>query len=608
MLALVIVIVMLAGGLTYRMVDLQVVNPDEFVAWGESQRLRTVELQGRRGALLDRNGEQLAISIPQRTIWADPRLVTDPQTTAAELALLLGLPEEQVLARLTTDAAFVYIARQVDDERADAVEAAELSGVFSLDEARRFNPSGEELARAVVGTVGIDHDGLSGLELQYDDVLSGATGQVALETAPDGQTIASGGRAEVPAQPGSDLVLSIDRPLQFEVERMLMAQVEAMGAKGGVVVVMNPGTGEMLAMASVDRDDDGRAVPAGENRAVTWAFEPGSITKPLTFAAVLEEGVATPESVREVPSTLQLYEDEFSDSSPHETARWSVAEILVKSSNIGTTLWAMDLGAEAIDEYFRELGFGTPTALDAVGESDGILIDLDQWSGTSIATIPIGQGISVTSVQMLSAFNVIANGGLYVPPRLVLESVDALGRSSEIPTAPTRRVVSENTTEQLQVILADVVESGTGQRAVVPGYTVGGKTGTARKPQPGGGYEDGAGNYRYTASFAGFLPAEAPELSILVTIDEPSASIYGGYAAAPLFAQIAQYAVRRFQIPPAADAIVTDAEPEVTPEPIELVRGSVAQLPPPPEVPDESSSDEGSEEGSAEPADGGGGG
>ncbi len=579
LLALVVTFVLLAGALTARLVELQVGNPDPFVAWGEAQRITSVPLPGRRGELLDRNGEQLAISIPQTTLWADPRLVTDPVGAAEQLAPLLDLEPEVVQARLAANGAFSYLARKVDDETATAVVALGVDGVFTLEEQRRFNPSGDQLARSVLGTVGLDNEGLSGIELLYEDLLAGEEGVLHFERAPNGYTIASGSRDLTPAQQGVDLHLTIDRPLQFEVERSLTGWVEEMGARGGVVVAMRPGTGEVLAMATVGRDDDGRAVPSTENRAVTWAFEPGSIMKPLTFAAVLEDGIAEPGSVRAVPSTLQLYDDVFSDSSPHETLQWSVRDILVKSSNIGTVLWARDLGGERLYHYLRDFGFGSLTPLDFIGETPGIMLDLDDWSGTSIATIPTGQGISVTPLQMLTAMNTIANRGVYVPPKLVLDAVDADGESHPMAEAAIRRVVSEETAQSLVEIMTSVVIEGTGQNAQLPGYAVAGKTGTARKPLPTGGYQDAAGNYRYTASFIGFLPAESPEISFLVTIDEPSATIYGGYAAAPLFAELAQYAARRFQIPPVAE-LVTDAAPELVELPLDPVRGETA---PPPE-------------------------
>lgn len=577
-----LVFLAMAGALTYRLVELQVRSPGDLVAFGESQRVHQIALPGRRGALLDRNGEQLAFSIPQRTVWADPRLVVDPQRSAQLLAPVLGIDEAFVLERLTTDAAFVYLARQVTDETADAVEALGLEGVAFLAEPRRFNPSGS-LASSVIGVVGVDHDGLSGIEKQYDDLLSGVPGEVQLETAPGGRTIATATLDERPAEQGVDLTLSIDRPLQFEVERMLTNTVEEMAAKGGVVIAMKPATGEILAMSTVVRDDDGFVVSSSENRAVTWAFEPGSITKPLSFAAVLEEGIATPDSIRAVPAAYQLYDSEFTDSSPHPTEDWSVTDILVKSSNIGTMLWSMDLGSEGIDRYFRSFGFGTPSSLDFIGESNGVMLDLDEWSGTSIATIPIGQGISVTPVQMLSAFNVIANGGLYVPPQLVVSAVDGEGETIELEPGATRRVVSERTARQLQSILAGVIDHGTGQQAAVAGYTVAGKTGTAWIPQPGGGYVDAAGYRHYMASFAGFLPAQSPEISILVTIEEPTTQIYGGYAAAPLFADISEYAMRRFQVPPAGEVVLatTEAELDAEASSTELVRGQVAPEPEP---------------------------
>ena len=568
LLGLLLVILLAAGGLTYRMVVLQITSPEQFVAYGETQRLRTQDLPGRRGALLDRNGEQLAISIPQRTIWADPRLVTDKEGTALALSEVLDVSYAFLLERLTTDAAFVYLERQVDDTTAELVASYELAGVAAYDEPRRFNPSGSTLANAVIGQVGVDHEGLSGLELQFDDLLAGVAGEINLETAPDGRTIATGTRSETPAETGATLTLSLDRPLQFEVERMLIAQVEDMAAKGGVVVVMKPGTGEILAMASVVRDEDGDAVTTSENRAVTWSFEPGSITKPLTVAAIIEEGIASPDSVRNVPSSMQLYDRTFSDSSPHPDSMWTLTDILVKSSNVGTTMWAQELGPTKVDQYFRDFGFGELTSLDANFESTGVMPSLEEWSGVSIATIPIGQGISVTPIQMLTSLNTIANGGVYVPPVLVTGAVDGEGNEIELTEPDTHRVVSERTGATVREMMAQVVSSGTGKRAAVTGYQVAGKTGTAWKPFPNGGYGT-PGNHLYIASFAGFLPAHAPELSILVTIDEPSNSIYGGSAAAPLFADIAEYAVRRFQIPPNVELVLRDVEVDTTSQPVE---------------------------------------
>ncbi len=568
LLGLLLVILLAAGGLTYRMVVLQITSPEQFVAYGETQRLRTQDLPGRRGALLDRNGEQLAISIPQRTIWADPRLVVDKEGTALALSQVLDVSYAFLLERLTTDAAFVYLERQVDNTTAELVASYELTGVAAYDEPHRFNPSGSTLANAVIGQVGVDHEGLSGLELQFDDLLAGVAGEINLETAPDGRTIATGTRSETPAETGATLTLSLDRPLQFEVERMLIAQVEDMAAKGGVVVVMKPGTGEILAMASVVRDEDGDAVTTSENRAVTWSFEPGSITKPLTVAAIIEEGIASPESVRSVPSSMELYDRTFSDSSPHPDSMWTLTDILVKSSNVGTTMWAQELGETKVDQYFRDFGFGELTSLDANFESTGVMPSLEEWSGVSIATIPIGQGISVTPIQMLTSLNTIANGGVYVPPVLVTGAVDGEGNEIELTEPDTHRVVSERTGATVREMMAQVVTSGTGKRAAVTGYQVAGKTGTAWKPFPNGGYGT-PGDRLYIASFAGFLPAHAPELSILVTIDEPSNSIYGGSAAAPLFADIAEYAVRRFQIPPNVELVLRDVEVDTTSQPVE---------------------------------------
>jgi cell division protein FtsI (penicillin-binding protein 3) len=457
---------------------------------------------------------------------------------------------------LAEDSSFVYLDRQLDRDVGDRIEALDLDGITINPEPARANPSGD-LAHALLGTVGVDHEGLSGLEAQYEEVLAGDPGQVEVERDPQGNTIASGNNHYDPADQGADLQLTIDREVQWEAERLLAEQVAATGARGGTVIVSRPGSGELLAVANIDAYDEEAGafvdpVPASENRAVTAVFEPGSVNKVITLAAALEEGVVTPETSAQVPDTLQVGDHVFSDSHPHETEEMTTREVLTQSSNVGTIQIAQRLSPATIDRYLRSFGFGEVTAVDFPAESAGILLPTDEWSSTSIGTIPMGQGVAVTPLQVLEAFNVIANGGRYVAPRLVAGTVGTDGDLDPAPTQEPRRVVSEGTARAMTEMMSGVVDEGTGEAAAVEGYPVAGKTGTARKPQPGGGYEDAAGNYRYVATFAGFVPATDPQLSIVVVIDEPAGDYYGGGVAAPVFSDLAASVLRAYRIPPPA--------------------------------------------------------
>ena len=425
-----------------------------------------------------------------------------------------------------------------------------LPGINRLDEPTRFNPSGD-LGRGVLGSVNIDGIGRAGLELQYDSVLAGEPGELVVERGPDGRTIPQGGRQVHPSEAGEDLVLTIDRGMQHEAERALGQRIDEMGALGGQVIISNPRTGEIYAMADMTvPPEGGPAVPSSENRSLTAVFEPGSVNKVITLAAALEEGVVTPTDHLEVPDHLQVSDHTFTDHDPHPTASWTPTDILATSSNIGTIQLALGLGPERVDEYLRRFGFGSQTGLDFPNESGGLLLEADDWSGTSIGSIPIGQGVAVTPMQMLSAFNVIANEGAYVEPKLVLATVDAGGRRHDTARSAERTVVSETTARQVRDMMVSVVAAGTGREAAIEGYTVAGKTGTARKPQANGTYQDAAGNYHYVTTFAGFVPAEDPQLSIIVVIDEPSNAYYASFVAAPVFAELARYALRQLRIPP----------------------------------------------------------
>jgi cell division protein FtsI (penicillin-binding protein 3) len=555
----------IAGGLTYRLVELQLRNAEEFVEIGRQQRFRTVQLAGGRGDILDRNGNSLATSLPSTSFFVDPKFVEDPIGDAVRLAPVLKMAVEDVRALLGGQGRFAWLIRQTSEAKAAEILALDIPGIFTTSEPDRFQPSGPALARSVIGNVDIDSMGLSGIEKIYDDVLQGQPGELSIEIGRGGPTIP--GQREVSRQPvpGADVVLTIDRSLQFEVERVLTEQVDAMDAQGGVVLVSDPTTGEILAMASVVRNNDGEVVSTSLNMATSWSYEPGSVMKAMTFGSIIDAGIANSSSTSIVPDSYELWDYTFSDSSPHPTREMTVSEIVTVSSNVGTVRWAEQLGGARLDTYLRDFGFGSPANLGFPGETAGLMIPPDSWGGLATATTALGQGISVTPAQMLAAFNAVANDGLYIPLQMVREIVRSDG-TNEVPPAPeSRQVISPNAAGQVRNMLESAVAVGTGVNAQVGGYRVAGKTGTARKPlENGQGYEDGAGNFRYVATFAGFLPADEPELSIIVTIDQPTASIYAGHVAAPVFADIASYAVRHFGIapPPEISAGQTFVKPD----------------------------------------------
>ncbi|HEY8525899.1 MAG TPA: penicillin-binding protein 2 [Acidimicrobiales bacterium] len=544
-----------------RLADVQVARSGRYVSYGEAQRVDPVVLPASRGAIFDRNDDELALSIPRRTVYADPRLIEDPEATARRLAHILDVDQAELEERLSSDAEFVYVARRVEDDEAERVERLGIEGIDFIEEPARYNPGGE-LAESVLGRVGVDNEGLSGLEARYDDLLSGTPGELIRELDPEGHTIPAGRHHIEPAEPGDDLVVTLDRSLQYQVEEVLRQQIAAVGARGGTAIVSNPETGEILALANLQTDPaTGQVGSTGNNLAVTANYEPGSVNKVITLAAALEEGIVTPDTVLRVPDSLQVADHRFRDAHSHPTEEMTVSRILAESSNIGTIQIAQRVGAERIDEYLRRFGFGERTALDLPYEEEGQLLDPDDWYGTSIGSIPIGQGISVTAMQMLYAYNTIANDGVYVPPTLVAATVDADGNRRPAERVEGERVVSPTTASQIRAMLAEAVATGTGTAAQIEGYQAAGKTGTARKPQPGGGYTDEQGRYHYVATFAGFVPADDPQVSIIVVIDEPSTSPYAGDVAAPAFAEIGRYALREMRIPPASAVGAPGAPP-----------------------------------------------
>lgn len=564
----------------YKLADLQVLNAGSYAAFGESQRFRTETLAADRGAILDRNGTPLALSTPQKSVFVDPKVVEDAPAEARLLADALGLDAAEIEQKMTANNRFNYIARQIPVEVAAKVKALKafkdpndpkakvvdrLKGVEFIDEPKRYIPSGD-LAKSIVGQVDIDGQGISGLEKMYGNDLTGTPGQVVLERSPEGKTIAPAEPQVVPAVKGKDVQLTIDRSLQFDTERILGDQVREAGAKSGIAVVMKPDTGEVLSMASVVGDQKTGTVQVdGNNAAMTTSYEPGSVMKMITASGAIENGKVQPDTVVPLSDTLQICDSQFSEHDYHGNVGWPVSKIISQSSNVGTIKLGQMIGKNEIYRYMREFGIGQKTAIDFPNEQAGELLPPDKWWCSSNGSIPIGQGVAVTPLQMLVAYNAIANGGVYVAPKLVQATIEGDGSRHPTPTDEGHRVVSRDTANKMNVMLRGVVEEGTGTSAAIAGYTPAGKTGTARKPQPGGTYIGPDGQVHYQATFVGFVPAEAPALSIIVIIDDPSKEgIFGGVVAAPAFSKIGETALREFAVPPpsvdlALGGVATDA-------------------------------------------------
>lgn len=552
-LAVLVVFALLFMVVVVKVTGIQVLDRGRYLTAGESQRMSTQVLAADRGSILDRNGAELAVSRPAQSVFVDPKLIEDAPVEAALVAPVLGLDVDWVQSRMTGKGRFAYLARKVDPDVADRVAALKLAGVAFLEESERFFPAGDD-ARAVVGSTDVDNVGTSGLEMQFNDVLTGTPGRLSLEASPKGQTIAVGGHSLTPAVKGDDVKLTIDRALQYEATRLLSDQVRISKAKGGTAIVTRPGTGEILAMTTVVTDPATGAVSASSNNAaLTTQYEPGSVMKMITVAGALEAGTVAPDTMFDLPPTLSFYGDTFGEAEGRGSVSWDTTHILTESSNIGTIKIAQTIGKERLYGMQKLFGFGVRSALNFPNETGGSVLDPSKYSGTSLPSIAIGQGIAVTPLQMLFAYNVIANKGTYIPPKLVDATIDANGDEHPTAVGASRQVVSAATADKLNVMLRNVVQNGTGQMAAINGYTVAGKTGTARKAQANGGYSDANGITHYQSTFVGFMPAEQPALSIYVMIDEPWATGYVASAtAAPVFSKLGTFALSRMGISPAA--------------------------------------------------------
>jgi cell division protein FtsI/penicillin-binding protein 2 len=537
-----LVLLLVAGG---RALWLGGVRSGSLASAATSQQVSSTKLPAARGSIVDRKGNPLAVSEPAADVSATPYLVKDPIKAAEKLAPVLGQTPEALVQKLARkDTGFVYLARDIPADQATKVQRLKLPGVTLTPGHLRFYPR-EFLAAQLLGSVGTDGNGLSGLEYERNKTLTGTDGERRLVKDALGQSINV--RDTKPAKSGARLELSIDAAIQDDVERVLAQVGKTYSPKGATAIVMDPRDSEVLAMANwprIDANDPGAAPPyAAQNRAVGSTYEPGSTFKAVTVAGALEENVVKPDSEFNLPPQIQVADRVIGESHPRGTETLSTAQILAQSSNVGAITIGLKEGKQRFDKWVRRFGFGRPTGVDLPGEERGIVLPVNKYSGSSMGNLPIGQGIAVTPMQMAQAYAAIANGGILRKPQIV-RRIDG----KRVDATKGRRVISRRTAYQLRTMLEGAfAPGGTASEVSIPGYKLAGKTGTANKIDPKTGeYSQEA----YVASFIGFAPALHPRLLIAVMVDEPHGAIYGGTVAAPAFGQIASFALPYLRIPP----------------------------------------------------------
>ena len=526
-----------------RVVLLQTVQRDGYFAASVEQRTRVNILRAARGVIFDRNGNELALSVPSTTVYADPRGMTDIPGVVRGLSVALAYTPEQEARLLATlskpGSKFSYIARGLTKENAQTLLGLGLPGVYSYTEPARQVEGG--VAGAVIGRTDPDGLGTSGLEMQFNKILTGVDGKGIREVDENGRSIAGAQSTTVAPVPGDDIVLTLDKNIQFQTDTALLDRVGQLSAKGGTAIVMNTTTGQVYAMSNVRRNAAGSAVLASGNFAAVEAYEPGSVAKVFSVSAALNEGAVTPETVFTVPGAIVVDKFPIRDAWPHGPIDMSVKTIVSESSNIGTLMTAEKISSNSLHDYLYAFGFGQKTGLEYPGESRGTLRAANKWRGTEKVTVSYGYGMAVTPLQMIAGVNTVANKGTYVAPQLVSATIDKAGKRHPVPESVTRSVLKPETAAVMTDILRESICTGTGELAQVKGMEIAGKTGTGYKVQSNGTYSTDTGGRKYFASFVGYFPAANPQVTILISIDEPDASSrdrFGGTAAATVFARL----------------------------------------------------------------------
>jgi cell division protein FtsI (penicillin-binding protein 3) len=571
--------------LVARLVDVQVLDAGAYAAAARGESSISVSLPSVRGGIYARDGSPLAMSIPTDDVVADDFQVAHPVETALALSPLLGIPATTLASQLHQHSGYVVLARQLSRTTGQKIAADSIPGITLIDDSKRLVPNAN-LAAPVVGFTNAAGQGAAGLEYGDNRELAGRAGKETIMESPAGVALPqSPVTNEVSTTPGTGLELTLDTQLQYESEQALAKAIETSDAVSGTAVVMDVKTGQILSMAnlaathptapgatdptSTKASSTGGVIPIGphdaideaqSNLAVTQLYEPGSVFKLVTFSAALQDGLINPNSDFTVPDQIQLDGSTFHDAEPHPTETLTATQILAQSSNIGTSEIAQGVGEQRLLNQVKALGFGQSSGLDFPGESPGLLATAAQWEPTDYVSLPIGQVDAVSALQVLDAYNAVANGGVFVAPKLVQATVSPSGALTQTAPSATHEVFSPSVDSELTSMLEQVVNTGTGTSAAVPGYTVAGKTGTAQIPTQGrDSYVTGA----YMASFVGFAPAVNPTLSMIVVLDRPT-PIFGGTVAAPVFSQIMSYALHRYDIPTTPGAQTSTTTPGST--------------------------------------------
>ncbi len=538
--------------ISYRLVSIQYLDASKYQGYAQFQHTDEFKLYSKRGKIFDRNGTELAISLIEKTIYANPREVLDPSYQAEVLSTILGIKKEELELKLgDKELGFVYLKRKIAAEEAEEVAKLGLHGIYIQDETKRYYPQ-NELAAQVVGFTGTDDNGLYGIEIQYENILRGVDGRAIAEKDVFGNVLPGNIKSYIDPVDGKDIALTIDSQIQYITEKNLEEVCTKYSAPGATAIVMDPENGEIFAMATYPgfdpnnyQDYDAYSYKAG---AISFTYEPGSTFKIINVAGALDNNTVGKDQVFDLPSSIRVSDRTIKEIFRTSNIQYSTREIIKYSSNIGAVMLALSMGNRLYWESINEFGFGQVTGIELPGEENGIVHDYRTWPASTIGALAIGQSISVTPLQLLRAVCSIANGGYLVRPTIIKEIyLDGAGREEE-PGGDMNAVISRETADSIKEMMFAVVEEGTGTNARIEGVEVCGKTGTAEKVNENGiGYSEG----RSITSFIGFAPYDDPKIAIIIVVDEPKGkerTIWGGTVAAPVFKNIMEYSLNHLKV------------------------------------------------------------